>query len=275
MLKPPERAIPISPLQLTLSVQTFTNLRKRSARIHEKALIRRGSRDSPSYSRDMILVVEDEPGILDFIERGLRRMGHEVLVAADGARGLEFAQDPAVDLVILDLMLPELSGDEVLRQLGPLRPDLPVIVLTARGEVEDRIAGLDAGAVDYMVKPFSLDELAARVRAHLRTASLGETTLEHGGITLDLIARRVRAGEHEVRLSSTEFDLLAHLLRNQGRLLTRAHLLRVVWGYDHDPQTNVVDVYIGYLRRKLAAAGVEHAITTIRAAGYRFDGVGP
>jgi DNA-binding response OmpR family regulator len=220
----------------------------------------------------MILVVEDEPGIVDFIERGLQRAGFEVCSRADGTDGMTQALEPAVDLVILDLMLPGLSGDEILARLSLERPDLPVIVLTARAGVEDRIRGLNAGAVDYLVKPFSLDELVARVRAQLRSARRGETTIRGGGLAVDLASRQVKAGERLVRLSTTEFELLAYLLRNQGTVLSRDQILRAVWGYEHDPGTNVLDVYIGYVRRKLTASGAAGRIVTIRSLGYRFDG---
>jgi DNA-binding response OmpR family regulator len=219
----------------------------------------------------MILVVEDEPGILDFVERGLRRHGLDVDTATDGEAGLTRALDSDIQLVVLDLMLPGRSGQEVLDELQLSRPDLPVIVLTARGEVEDRIAGLDAGAVDYLVKPFAIDELAARVRAQLRSARRGDTMLHAGGIRVDLISRKVTVGEQTVRLSTTEFELLVYLMQHSGQVLARDQILRAVWGYQHDPGTNVLDVYIGYLRRKLLAAEARGAITTVRSLGYRFD----
>lgn len=219
----------------------------------------------------MILVVEDEPGILDFVERGLRRHGLDVDTATDGDAGLARALDAEIQLVVLDLMLPGRSGQEVLTELQLTRPDLPVIVLTARGEVEDRIAGLDAGAVDYLVKPFAIDELAARIRAQLRSARRGDTMLQAGGIRVDLLSRKVTVGEQIVRLSTTEFELLIYLMQHSGQVLARDQILRAVWGYQHDPGTNVLDVYIGYLRRKLAAAEAQGAITTVRSLGYRFD----
>ncbi len=219
----------------------------------------------------MILVVEDEPGILDFVERGLRRQSLEVTTATDGEAGLERGLAPDVELVVLDLMLPKLGGRAVLEQLHAQRPDLPVIVLTARGEVEERIAGLDAGAVDYLVKPFSIDELAARIRAQLRSARRENTVLALGGINVELISREVSVAESPVRLSATEFELLVYLMRHEGQVLARDEILRDVWGYQHDPGTNVLDVYIGYLRRKLAAVNAEAKITTIRSLGYRFD----
>jgi DNA-binding response OmpR family regulator len=222
----------------------------------------------------MILVIEDEPGIVDFIERGLQRAGFEVCSRTDGAQGLTLALDAIVSLVILDLMLPGMSGEQILSQLSLERPGLPVIVLTARGGVQDRIMGLDAGAVDYLVKPFALDELIARVRAQLRSARRGETTITGGGIAIDLPSRHVKVGDINVQLSTTEFELLIYLMRNRGTVLSRAQILRSVWGYDHDPGTNVLDVYVGYVRRKLVASGATGRIVTVRSLGYRFDGDG-
>ncbi len=219
-----------------------------------------------------ILVIEDEPGIVDFLERGLRAHGYEVISAADGAAGIERALDEPVDLIVLDMMLPERSGLEVLAAVRGAKPALPVIVLTARGGVEDRVAGLDAGAVDYLTKPFSLSELAARIRAQLRVASQAPvTTLRGGDIELNLLTREVDRDDQPVRLSSTEFELLSYLVQNSGRVLSREQILRAVWGYEYDPGTNVVDVYIGYLRRKLRVEGKKVPIVTVRSVGYRFD----
>jgi DNA-binding response OmpR family regulator len=219
-----------------------------------------------------IVVIEDEPGIVDFIERGLASAGFGVQTAGDGDAGLELALGDRVDLVVLDLMLPVRSGSEVLAELVAQRPGLPVIVLTARGELEDRIAGLHGGAVDYMIKPFALAELDARIRAQLRAArQIPETSLRHDGITVDLLERRVSVDGESVRLTTTEFDLLAYLMRNPGRVLSRPQILRSVWGYGEDAATNVVDVYVGYLRRKL---GRPDAIVAVRSRGYRLDGGG-
>ena len=223
---------------------------------------------------DVILVIEDEPGIVDFLERGLRGYGFTVRSALDGVRGGEMALHEDVDLVVLDLMLPGRSGLDVLDEVRRARPMLPVILLTALGEVEDRVRGLDAGAVDYLTKPFSLGELAARIRAQLRVVSQStNTSLRAAGIEADLLSREVRYHGALVTLSTTEFELLVYLLRNQGRVLTREQLLRAVWRYDHDPGTNLVDVYIGYLRRKLREAGNvrEAPIVTVRSVGYRLD----
>lgn len=222
---------------------------------------------------NLILIVEDEPGIVDFVERGLQAHGFAVMSARDGMSGTDVALRENVDLMVLDLMLPERGGMEVMATVHAAKPNLPVIVLTARSEVQQRVAGLDAGAVDYLTKPFSLSELAARVRAQLRAAGQAPTTTLHGAdIEVDLMTRKVRRAGELVRLSTTEFELLVHLLQNRGQVLSREQLLRAVWGYQYDPGTNVVDVYIGYLRRKLRRADREAPIVTIRSIGYRFDG---
>jgi DNA-binding response OmpR family regulator len=222
-----------------------------------------------------ILLVEDEPGIVDFLGRGLRAEGFAVEAASDGEEGERRALRESFDMVVLDLMLPRRGGMEVLANLRAAKPDLPVIVLTARGDVEDRVAGLDAGAVDYLVKPFSLDELLARVRAQLRVASqTSTTTLAVGDIEVNLLSRRVTRAGVPVALSTTEFELLVYLMRHRGQVLTREQILSTVWGYQHDPATNVVDVYIGYLRRKLGGprgANPPVPIHTVRRVGYRLD----
>ncbi len=220
----------------------------------------------------LILVIEDEPGIVDFLERGLRSQGFNVISEYDGAQGSVTALNEDVDLVVLDLMLPGRSGHEVLTALHDAKPTLPVIVLTALGEVEHRIAGLDAGAVDYLTKPFSLNELAARIRAQLRAAAhTPRTILNAGDIEVNLLTREVRRSGELVRLSTTEFELLAYLMHNHGHVLSREQILRAVWGYEYDPGTNVVDVYIGYLRRKLRKQGRSAPIVTVRSVGYRLD----
>ncbi|MGB8880867.1 MAG: response regulator transcription factor [Solirubrobacteraceae bacterium] len=220
----------------------------------------------------LILVIEDEPGIVDFLERGLRSQGFDVMSALDGDSGAAAALGQDVDLVVLDLMLPGRSGMDVLTGLRAAKPGLPVIVLTALGEVTHRVAGLDAGAVDYLSKPFSLTELAARIRAQLRAAAhTPRTTLSAGDIEVNLITREVRRGGELVRLSTTEFELLTYLMHNRGHVLSREQILRAVWGYEYDPGTNVVDVYIGYLRRKLRRQDSNAPIVTVRSVGYRLD----
>jgi DNA-binding response OmpR family regulator len=217
-----------------------------------------------------ILLVEDEPGIVDFLGRGLRAEGFAVEAAGDGEEGERRALRESFDMVVLDLMLPGRGGMEVLASLRAAKPDLPVIVLTARGDVEDRVAGLDAGAVDYLVKPFSLAELLARVRAQLRVATqTSTTTLTVGDIEANLLSRKVTRAGAPVALSTTEFELLVYMMRHRGQVLTREQILSTVWGYQHDPATNVVDVYIGYLRRKLGRPDAPTPIHTVRRVGYR------
>jgi DNA-binding response OmpR family regulator len=233
----------------------------------------------------VILVVEDELGIVDFLERGLAAQGFDVRTELDGDGGLERALRDHVDLVVLDLLLPGRSGLDVLAAVHKAKPELPVIVLTALDQVEQRVAGLDAGAADYLTKPFSLHELAARIRAQLRIAAQSQRTRLRGGVVeVDLISRAVTYDGEPVRLSTTEFELLTYLMRNHGQALSREQILRAVWGYQYDPGTNVVDVYVGYLRRKLLAAATHHAdpgagsrspIVTVRSVGYRFDATVP
>jgi DNA-binding response OmpR family regulator len=216
-----------------------------------------------------ILVVEDETGIADFLERGLRAEGYGVRVATDGEAGARLALDPEVDLVVLDRMLPLLDGLGVLERVRRVRPLLPVIMLTAKAEVADRVEGLDSGATDYVTKPFAFEELLARIRARLRDDAGSETVVEAAGIRLDLISREARRDELTTRLPAREADLLAYLIRHDGRVCSREEILSAVWGYDHDPGTNIVQVYIGYLRRKLGLPGSPAPIETVRSVGYR------
>jgi two-component system, OmpR family, response regulator len=217
-----------------------------------------------------ILIVEDEAGIADFLRRGLTSEGYEVTAAADGEDGEALALSGRFDLVLLDVMLPGRDGLEVLAAIRRALPDLPVILLTARGRVSERVEGLDAGATDYVSKPFAFDELAARVRAHLRDSDRGRPTkLEAGDIEIDLLRRRVRRAGAEIALSATEFELLAFLARHHDQVLPRDRILAAVWGYEHDPGTNVLGVYVGYLRRKLAQPGRAAPIETVRSVGYR------
>ncbi|MFM9054657.1 MAG: response regulator transcription factor [Solirubrobacterales bacterium] len=217
-----------------------------------------------------ILVVEDEAAIADFLERGLESEGYSVTVASEGPDGLIEARSGKFELLILDLMLPGMSGIEILKAFREGDGTTPVILLTARTAVEDRVEGLDAGATDYIPKPFAFEELAARVRAHLRRPDQGEaTTLTVGDIELDLLKRTVTRGGREVNLSAREFDLLAYMMRHPGQVLSREQLLSGVWGYDYDPGTNVVGVYIQYLRRKLNVDDLPDPIETLRSVGYR------
>jgi DNA-binding response OmpR family regulator len=221
-----------------------------------------------------VLVVEDEPGIVDFLTRGLEAEGFRVQAALDGTAGERLALTGSFDAIVLDLLLPGRSGLEILASVRRARPTLPVIVLSARGELEDRITGLEAGAVDYLVKPFSLAELVARLRAQLRAAErASSSTLRAGDIELNLLTRHTSRAGKTVRLSATEFELLAYLMRHRGQVLSRTDILRAVWRYEHDPATNIVDVYIGYLRRKLQRPGNPAPIFTVRSVGYRMGSV--
>ena len=219
-----------------------------------------------------ILIVEDEAAIADFLERGLKREGFAVRTAAEGIEGERLALDHPVDLVVLDRMLPGRDGLEVLAAIRRSKPSLPVIMLTAKAEVADRVEGLDSGAVDYVTKPFSFSELAARVKAQLRQAdSEAATTLEAGGIRLDLVSRRAERDGHSVDLPKREAELLAYLMRHAGRVCTHEEILTAVWGYDHDPGTNIVQVYVGYLRRKLGRPDSPVPIETVRSVGYKLS----
>lgn len=219
-----------------------------------------------------ILLIEDEPGIAEFIEKALVAHGHRVDVRGDAPAGEQHALGHDVDLVILDRMLPGGDGVGVLRAIRATKPDLPVIVLTALGEVRHKVGALDAGATDYVTKPFSVDELLARVRAHLRRPSQPEAThLSAAGITVDLLSREVARDGRPVRLSAKEFELLVYFMRHPNQVLSREQLLSGVWGYDFEPKTNVVEVYVGYLRRKLGLPGRPLSLDTLRGVGYRLS----
>ena len=217
-----------------------------------------------------ILVVEDEPSIAEFVQRGLEAEGYAVSWAPDGEEGLALARTGDFAVVILDVLLPKLSGHEVVKGIRERDKFLPVIMLTALAETDDVVTGLDLGATDYLTKPFSFDELLARIRAHLRTPGQADaTSLEVGELALDFRTRQVSRAGREVKLTAREFELLAYLMRHPDQVLSRAQILNAVWGYDYDPGTNVLDVYIGYLRRKLAAEDGPAPIETLRSAGYR------
>ena len=217
-----------------------------------------------------ILVVEDEPAIADFVGRGLRAAGYAVTCVHDGAEGEAQALSGDYALVLLDILLPGRGGLEVLDAIRALDQALPVILLTAKGELDDKVTGLDRGANDYIVKPFAFEELLARVRAHLRgPEQRAANVLEVGDLTLDLGSRRVERAGEEIRLTAREFELLTFLMRHPGQVLSRSQILNAVWGYDYDPGTNVLEVYMNYLRKKLRAADREPPIETVRNAGYR------
>jgi len=214
-----------------------------------------------------ILIAEDEERIASFVAKGLRSAGYAPFVVGTGREAYDLAQSGDFDLLVLDLGLPDQDGFTVLRRLRDARNSVPVIILTARGSVTDTVAGLEGGADDYMIKPFRFEELLARVRLRLRTeTTAGEATvLTHGEVSLDLRTRRVRVDGRDVDLSAREFALAEAFLRNPGQVLSREQLLSRVWGYDYDPGSNVVDVYVRYLRKKIGSDRVE----TVRGMGYR------
>lgn len=222
-----------------------------------------------------ILIIEDEAKIASFVSKGLGAEGHQTTVCGDGREGLDQALSGEFDLMVLDIGLPSLDGYDVLDQLRSQGSRMPVIVLTARDSVADTVTALEGGADDYMSKPFRFAELLARVRLRLRqvhaTASRGALdaldALESGRIRLDLRTRRATVGGKEVELSAREFALTEVFMRNPGQVLSREQLLDHVWGFDFDPGSNVVDVYIGYLRKKFGA----DTIATVRGMGYRFN----
>lgn len=216
-----------------------------------------------------ILVIEDEERISSFVAKGLKAAGFTPTVVADGLSGLDYALTGEFDLIILDIGLPGLDGFTVLRRLREENSPLPVIVLTARDSVTDTVAALEGGAADYMSKPFRFAELLARVRLRLKTVTETQVhdELTAGQVRIDLRARRAWDGDSEVDLSARELALAEVLLRHRGQVLSREQLLSHVWGYDFDPGSNVVDVYIGYLRKKFGSS----LITTVRGIGYRVE----
>ena len=217
-----------------------------------------------------ILVVDDEPAVRRALEGALSGAGYDVAVVSDGAEALAFLRERgAADAVVLDVLMPEVDGLEACRRLRSAGNDVPVLMLTARDAVGDRVAGLDAGADDYLVKPFALEELLARVRALLRRATGGEVdTLSFGDLSLDRTTRGAIRGERSLELTRTEFNLLELFMLNPRQVLTRSLIFERVWGYDFGFGSNSLDVYIGYLRRKLEAGGEPRLIQTVRGVGY-------
>ncbi len=213
-----------------------------------------------------VLIAEDEDRIVSFLEKGLRASGYSTFAVGTGPDAAAVARDEDFDIMILDLGLPGIDGHEVLRRIRQRGERLPVLILTARDGVEDTVAGLEQGADDYMTKPFRFEELLARLRLRLRDDPASETTvLSAGTVSLDLRSRRASVDERVVELTAREFALLEVFLRHAGQVLSREQLLSHVWGYDFDPGSNVVDVYVRYLRRKLG----DDVIQTVRGMGYR------
>lgn len=217
-----------------------------------------------------ILIAEDEPRISSFVRKGLSANGFSVTVVADGPSAYAYARSGDFDLMVLDIGLPGMDGFTVLRRLRAEGNPLPVVVLTARTSVADTVATLEGGADDYISKPFRFEELLARVRLRLTPERTSETTtLSYGGLRLDLRTRKAHVGDYSVDLSAREFALAETFLRHPGQVLSREQLLSQVWGYDYEPGSNVVDVYVRYLRRKLGSG----RFVTLRGMGYRLDAV--
>jgi heavy metal response regulator len=216
-----------------------------------------------------ILVVEDEKKVAAFLRKGLEQETYTVEVAANGKRALEMALNEPYDLIVLDLLLPGLDGISVLREIRRQHVSTPVLILTARKEVDDRVRGLDAGADDYLVKPFAFAELLARVRALLRRqGSDRSATLQMADLTVDSVTHQVRRGERDLELTPREFAVLDYLLRNAGRVMTRTLIAEHVWDYHFDSDTNLIDVYVKRLREKLEAGGEKRLLHTVRGIGY-------
>jgi two-component system response regulator MprA len=215
-----------------------------------------------------ILVIDDDEKITSFLRRALAYEGYRVETAPEGQSGLAKARDREPDLVILDVMLPGLDGREVARRLRA-GGDVPILMLTARDEVADRVAGLDSGADDYLVKPFALEELLARVRALLRRREADRPdVLRYSDLALDTASREAQRGDRVIDLTTKEYELLALFMRHPRQVLTRDQIMEEVWGLDYDGESNVIEVYVGYLRQKLEAGGQPRLIHTIRHAGY-------
>ena len=221
-------------------------------------------------SQNRILIAEDDEGVRGAIRRALEHEGYQVTVAEDGARALEISENMTPDLYLLDVMMPEVDGLSVCRTLRRRGDTTPILVVTARHLISDRVAGLDAGADDYLVKPFALEELLARVRALLRRGTTGESdgVLETAGIRLDKGAREVTRNGVPVQLTKTEFDLLELLMHNVGIVLTRETIYDLIWDYRFETNSKSLDVYIGYLRRKITVDDMPDPINTVRGVGY-------
>jgi DNA-binding response OmpR family regulator len=219
-----------------------------------------------------ILIVEDDDALARMLQRVLDGSGHPTVTTADGESGVELAADPLTTLVILDIGLPKLDGRQVLFRIREQRPTLPVLMLTARDGTEDKVSALDAGADDYLTKPFAVDELLARIRSLARRAEQHQApVLEVGDLSLDLLRRRAQRGGRQIELSGRECELLEYFMRHPDEVLSREQILATVWSYDFDPRSNLVAVYVRGLRRKLDLHGHPSLISSIRNVGYRFE----
>ncbi len=216
-----------------------------------------------------VLVVDDDPGVTSVLRRGLARSGYDVTTVSDGDEALRAAGDIRPDVVVLDVLMPGIDGLEVCRRLRKTNADVAILMLTAKDRARDQVIGLDCGADDYLIKPFSLDVLTAHVRAVLRRRDVPPTEiLGYAGLALDTGARVARRGAREVHLTTTEYRMLEEFLRHPEQVLSKEHLAQRVWGYDFEGNLNVVEVYMGYLREKLEAEGAPRMLHTLRGAGY-------
>jgi two-component system OmpR family response regulator len=219
-----------------------------------------------------LLIIEDEDKIVRFLTRALKAHGYELISADNGEDGARLALSEPFDLVMLDIMMPGIDGHQTLELIRESKPDLPVLMLTARDDVENRVRAFDAGADQYLTKPFALEELLARIRTLTRRKDAERTPiLLAGDLVIDTQRRKVRRGDEVIELSNREFALLEYFLRHPGEVLSRRRLLKDIWEYAFDPGTNVVDVYVRYLRHKIDRPGMPSTITTVRGDGYRFD----
>lgn len=218
-----------------------------------------------------ILIVEDDDSVARFLEQAAREAGYSTQVSGDGCAALELARSQDFDLILLDVMLPGMDGFSVCRHLREARIGTPILLITARDALQDKIEGLDSGADDYIVKPFHLEELLARMRALLRRRASAPAVLEIGDLTLDPASRKAARAGKPIILSATEYALLEYLMRNAGRVLTRSMILEHVWQYDFDGNDNVLDVYISYLRGKIDKGHAQTLIHTVRGVGYQID----
>lgn len=219
-----------------------------------------------------ILIIEDEERIVRFLDRALTVHGYTVRGAETGEEGLDLLAAESFDFVLLDIMLPGSDGHQVLSEIRQQRPDLPVIMLTARDDVTDKVSAFDSGADDYLTKPFAVEELLARIRALRRRAgNRTSSRLRAGDLEMDIVARRVRRGAKPIDLSTREFALLEYFLRHPGQTLNRRDILSAIWEYDFDPESNLVDVYVRYLRKKLDRPDERSIISTVRGEGYRLE----
>ena len=218
-----------------------------------------------------VLVVEDERGVASLIKKGLAEQGFTVDVSHNGTEAFALATSRQYDAIVLDVMLPGRDGLSILRSLRQQRNEVPVILLTARGELDEKIEGLDLGADDYLTKPFYVEELVSRIHAVLRRASGSQLTIfQSGDLTINFVTREVKRGDRSIRLTAREFGLLEYLMRSPERVFTRTQIIEHVWGYDFDPNTNLVDVYIKRLRKKIGGDSGDDLIETVRGVGYRF-----